>query len=210
MRGALALAGIALALGTFAGCKPRPPAGKTAPKAPETIPQGTIGLVTLAKGEKDVVFWLPDVRHVPGAGYGQSNLTAPVDGGLVLLFDDKGPLGIVETERLTYTFHCENDGGMTYRPAMRVPIASLTRKPSARKDLADVVGFAVVGAPAPPGNLNVSGARLSADADGDKKPDAVLFTQPSEAGCGNGGAERDFAVGVRGPKGEALIDCCGP
>ena len=206
------------ALGCCA-CRPLPtrtgPAG-TARAEPAAIAQGTLGLVTLEKGAKEAVVWLTETRtpgsdpRLASAKYGTSSVTTPVDGGLLLLFDEKGPLGIVEAERLAFTFHCENDGGMTYRPALRVPLSSLSRKPVRRVGLSNVVGFVVVGAPAPPGTLQTSDARLSADVDGDRKPDAVLFTTPAEAGCGSAGDERPYSFGVRGRLGQAVLDCCGP
>lgn len=183
---------------------------------PTTLAQGTLGLVTLEKGAKEAVVWLTEARTsdrdpaLAKAKYGTSAVTAPVDGGLLLLFDDRGPLGIVEAERLAFTFHCENDGGRTYRPALRVPLTGLSRKPVHRAGLSNIVGFVVVGAPAPPGALETRDARLSADVDGDRKPDAVLFTTQAEAGCGSAGAERPYSFGVRGRLGEAVLDCCGP
>src|SRR5262249_43785165 len=127
---------------------------------------------------------LDRVPHLDGGYNANAGVRAPTP---LWLFDKAGVLTKLRIDELTVKFWCENDGGLQYRPEVRVHVSksSLARPLAPVADLQNVAAFVIaqkeVKHGVPPATAP-DNAGLTGDADGDGKPDAYVWSHPA-SGC---------------------------
>lgn len=194
-----------------------------------TVPPGSVGVVYDGPVEKGgrtlrVVFPGAVASGLDAWAAGKTlSATAPVvlDGDLIL-FDGQGVLTQIPSPgNATVRFWCENDGGARFRPELKVvvPDASLKRKLSLKAPLQNLAAFAAVvprGAKAP---IKLKGVEwratsdmraLDGDADGDKKPEAVIYTSPDQAKNCDGEPKNNLSIWLLAGSRFDPLRCCGP
>ncbi|MHB8872498.1 MAG: hypothetical protein ACYC8T_02320 [Myxococcaceae bacterium] len=199
---------------------------QTPGKAPMRVEQGRVGAVyasPLQKGGHELRIVFPGTVRPDLEGSYEEALkhTEPVaiDGDLVI-FDGKGVIARVSSQPAILRFWCENDGGMQYRPELNVtlPASALKRKLAPQGRLQNLAAFALV---VPKGGKNFKAPGVAwrttdyervmdGDANGDGKPDAVIYVAPDDAGNCDGKPENNLTIHLLAGDRWDELRCCGP
>lgn len=137
----------------------------------------------------------------------------------ITLFDSNGELiKIEQTNSFEIVFWCENDGGIQFRPRLKLKLEkeNFNRKIEANYEIQDIACFALVNR-----NKNITygqvssrslneDIRLKGDLNNDGKFEALIWVVPDDAQNCSGSPENNLVIFLSYNGQDYWMRCCGP
>jgi hypothetical protein len=188
------------------------------------IPDEKVGIVRLV-GESKTQYFLDIVLplnlktgckecSLPGNMY-KTNVKVPIRDGFQF-FDSKGIIGSIVVKEIPLKFWCENDGGIQFRPTVRIRINKdkISRRFKIKSDLNGIVAFAKIVSSKDRTNLIPlklkPDYKLLGDINGDGFVDAAIEVSIDDlSGCDPPGDPKKY-ISLEVGNNSYPLRCCGP